>query len=259
MSSFKYIYGPVSSWRIGHSLGVDLIASSAKICTFDCIYCQLGRKKPYPPRLKAFVPLNKIISELLRLPAVPVDYITFSGMGEPSLAKNLKDAIIQIKKIRKEPIAVLTNSSLLSKKYVRRTLLLADYVICKLDAYSQSSFNKINKPGGKATFAGILAGIKKFKAQYKGKFALQIMFINENKAGLAEFKRLIQEIRPDEVQINSPLRPCGIKPLRKNEILRIKKYFQQLKGIKIISVYDKRPPKANVINTAETKKRRGAV
>lgn len=233
------------------------MATDAKICTFDCIYCQLGKKAASKPTLKIFAPAGKIIEEIKRLPEVTIDYITFSGMGEPTLAKNLRTLIIEIKKNRQEPIAVLTNSSLLSNKEVRRTLLLADFVICKLDAYSQDSFKKINKPAAGITFAGTFKGIKKFKSEFKGKLALQIMFLEENKTALAQFLRIINEIRPDEVQINTPLRPCGVKPLAKKGILKVKKYLQRLKGIKVISVYDTRPKKTAAINAADVKKRRG--
>ena len=94
---FKYIYGPVASWRLGRSLGVDAISQKEKQCSFDCVYCQIGRAKPIARRRKIFVPTEDILDELKRLPRVPLDYITFSGMGEPTLAKNIGELIIKIK------------------------------------------------------------------------------------------------------------------------------------------------------------------
>ena len=101
---FKYIYGPVSSWRLGRSLGVDPLSQKNKICTFDCIYCQVGRAKPSQVQRKIYVPTKDIIQEIKNLPKIKADYITFSGKGEPTLAKNLGILIKQIKKIRKAEV-----------------------------------------------------------------------------------------------------------------------------------------------------------
>ena len=146
MKNYKYIYGPVPSWRLGSSLGVDPISGKDKICTFNCIYCQISETCISTKKRKVFVPTAKIIKEIKSLPVVRIDYITFSGMGEPTLAKNLGRMIKAIKKIRKEKIAVLTNSSLIHRKDVQKDLLLADFVMAKLDAHSQDILVRINQP-----------------------------------------------------------------------------------------------------------------
>ncbi|MFC1805334.1 radical SAM protein, partial [Candidatus Omnitrophota bacterium] len=125
----QYIYGPVPSWRLGSSLGIDPISRSKKICSFDCTYCQLGKTEIFSDQRQVFVPTNKIIEEFKLVPLIQIDYITFSGVGEPTLASNLGEAIRGVKEIRKERIAVLTNSSLIDRDDVKRDLLLADLVV----------------------------------------------------------------------------------------------------------------------------------
>ena len=254
-----FIYGPVSSWRIGRSLGVDIISAPKKVCTFDCLYCQLGRKPACKTATKIFAPIDKILEELKRLPKIKIDYLTFSGMGEPTLAVNLKEAIIRIKKLKLAPVAVLTNASLLHLRSTREALSAADFVICKLDAYSQESLTLINKPASGVRFKNILNGIIKFKDNFKGKLGLQIMFIADNKDAVDELKQLIRKIRPDEVQINTPLRPSQVKPLSKNDILKIRDELRGLKKVKLLSVYGQKRKKVSAINKGNTVKRRGTI
>ncbi len=157
------------------------------------------------------------------------------------MAANLGEAIKAIKLIRKEPVAVLTNSSLLELDEVRKEFILADFVVAKLDACSPESLQKINSPAKGVVFGGILEGIKAFKRSYRGKLALQIMFIDNNKKGINKFIYLTNYIKPDEIQVNTPLRLCGIKPLAKEEILKIKdRFIAACKGVNVVSVYDER-------------------
>ncbi|UCH12377.1 MAG: radical SAM protein, partial [Candidatus Omnitrophota bacterium] len=221
----KYIYGPVSSWRLGSSLGIDPISSDRKICTFDCVYCQLGPTDTFSKERKIYVETEKIIEEIKSLSHVKFDYITFSGRGEPTLAKNLGELIKAVRDLRKEKIAVLTNSSLMNREDVREDLSLTDFVIAKLDVPSQELLDIINKPVQNIKFQDIIEGIKKFKAEYEGRLALQIMFIDENEDKGKELATIAEGIKPDELEINTPLRPCKVKPLPKEEISEIKKHF----------------------------------
>jgi len=252
---FKFIYGPVASWRLGSSLGIDLI-STTKICTFNCIYCQLGPTLNYPKKRKLYVPTEEIIEELNGLAKVSIDYITFSGLGESTVAKNLGTTIGAIKALRKEPVAVLTNSSLMDREEVREELSLADFVIAKLDVYSNESLGVINRPMEGIEFDMILEGIRRFRKEFNGKLGLQIMFVEENKANAKELALLAREIGPDEVQINTPLRPCDVKPLSKKELSEIKKFF---KGMNVVSVYDAERKGVLPISKEATLKRRGKI
>jgi len=260
-TGFKYIYGPVPSWRLGSSLGIDLLSQKEKICNFDCVYCQLGLTKKHTVERKIYVPVEKVIEELKMLPDINIDYITFSGRGEPSLAANLGEAIRAVKLIRKEPIAVLTNGSLIGLDEVRKNFVLADFVVVKLDAYSPKSLQEINRPANGVEFGDILEGIKKFKKVYKGKLALQMMFIENNKEYIDKYIYLANYIKPDEIQVNTPLRPCNVNPLIKKEILKLKNYFISFcEGINIVSIYDEREFRDIMsISDEDTLKRRGKV
>ncbi|MFH0731967.1 MAG: radical SAM protein [Candidatus Omnitrophota bacterium] len=249
----KYIYGPVYSWRLGASLGIDPISGKTKVCTYDCVYCQIGRKPPYSGNRKIFVPTDKIIGELKKLPKIKIDYITFSGSGEPTLAKNLGDIIKAIRKIRKEKIAVLTNSSLINRKSVQKDLLLADFVAVKLDAPREDLFKKINSPDEKIKFAATVKAIKQFKRKFKGKLTLQIMFVKENKEFAKDIAEIARQIKPDQIQINTPTRPCAVMPLNKDEIAGIKKHF---KGLNVSCVYESKRKKVEPLSGKATLKRR---
>ncbi len=256
MKDFKYIYGPVPSWRLGSSLGIDLLSERDKICTFNCTYCQVGEALFYTTERKVFVPTEKVVEEIRALPEIHIDYITFSGRGEPTLAENLGEAIREVKKVRKEPIAVLTNSSLIGREDVRGELIFADLVACKIDASSDKTFTLINRPDKTIRFESVLDGIKNFRKIYKNKLALQVMFIEKNKLQAQKIAVLAKEINPDEVQINTPLRPSRRGFLSKSEISKIKEYF---KDFNVVSVYDAPHIKVEPISTGDTLRRRGKV
>lgn len=258
---YKYIYGPVASWRLGSSLGIDLLSQEEKICDFNCIYCQLGPTLCYTVTRQTYVPVTEILQEIKTLPAVHIDYITFAGSGEPTLASNLGQAIKAVKALSKTPVAVLTNSSLLHLGQVRKELLPADYVSVKLDAGSPDSLQAINDPAKAVQFVNLLSGIIKFSRQYQGWLALQIMFIEQNKNDVKKMVNLIKQINPDEVQINTPLRVCAVKPLSKENVRKIRNTIAvACKKVNIVSVYDKKEaPDIYSISDAETLKRRGKV
>ncbi|KAF5428705.1 Wyosine [tRNA(Phe)-imidazoG37] synthetase, radical SAM superfamily [Candidatus Methanophagaceae archaeon] len=219
------IYGPVPSWRLGKSLGFDLITKD-KVCSFDCVYCQLGCTKEKSVKRAIFVDTELVkldLSEALdALEEGDVDFITFSGMGESTLASNLDEAIEVVRAITDLPITILTNASLLHLKEVQITLSKLDKVITKLDAPNSELLRKINKPHASISIDDILNGLKGFRRAYAGEFELQMMFINENKGCAEDLARIAAAIKPERVDINTPLRPCSVEPLSREQINRIK-------------------------------------
>ncbi|MBN1405108.1 MAG: radical SAM protein [Candidatus Omnitrophica bacterium] len=252
---FKYIYGPVPSWRLGRSLGIDPISGGIRVCTFNCAYCQLGKKGISTTKRKVFIPTKAILDEIKKLPKVDIDYITFSGSGEPTLAKNLGEIITGIRKIRKNKIAVLTNSSLLSRKDVQKDLLQADFVAAKLDAPDEALFKRINKPVKSVKLDKIIEGIKTFREKFKGKLAVQIMFTKDNKDYSKKISEIVKVIRPDQVQICTSIRHSAESPLSKAELSKITKYF---KGLNYISAHEREIKTTEPIDKKATMKRRGA-
>jgi wyosine [tRNA(Phe)-imidazoG37] synthetase (radical SAM superfamily) len=248
------IYGPVSSWRLGSSLGVDLISTAGKTCSFDCIYCQLGKTIQPLIERRDFVSIERLTSDLEHFRDVKADYVTFSGMGEPTLASNLGRAIEVAKAALKLPVAVLTNCSLMPKEEVRRELLQANVVVAKLDAPNEGMFRTVNRPFVSYSLDAILQGIGLFRSEYRGRLALQMMFVRGNKGCAEEMARLATELSPDEVQINTPLRPCGVEPLLPTEIAAIRHEFSSLR--RVITVYEETKPHVAPVNREETRHRR---
>jgi len=216
------IYGPVSSWRLGKSLGIDLLNTNRKTCSFNCVYCQLGETTQFVAEPKEFVSLEQLAREIRSVRQIEADYATFSGMGEPTLVSNLGEAIDMAKSVLDLPIAVLTNSSLIFREDVRQRLTHADVVVAKLDVPNEELFARVNRPIPSLHFDQIVDGIRRFRDEYRGKLALQVMFIEANKDYTSEIAALAHGISPDEVQINTPLRPCGVRPLPPENIAEIR-------------------------------------
>ena len=207
----KYIFGPVPSRRLGRSLGVDLVPY--KTCTFDCIYCDLGRTTHKTISRQSYVSPEEIQGELeICLSALEKNpnYITISGSGEPTLNTNIGEIIRKIKEITSTPVAVLTNSSLLSFSEVRRDLLEADLILPSIDAVTPALFEYINRPHQSLKIEEILSGLIQFRKQYRGQVWLEILFcrgVNDGKDEIEKLKEVIETIEPDRVQLNTPVRP----------------------------------------------------
>ena len=258
-SHYKYIYGPVSSWRLGRSLGIDPISSLQKVCTFDCVYCQAGKTKVFENVRKVYVPTEEMVKELRQLPEISVDYITFAGNGEPTLAQNLGEMIRAVRCVRPEKIAVITNASLIDRKDVQQDLLLADLVEAKLDAFSQDFLEGVNRPAPGIFFEAIVSGLKVFRRIFDKHLTLQVMFVPGNKTEAEKIARLALEIHPDEIEINTPLRACSVQPLRPDELEEVTKIFRKVCGdqIKIRNVYEAKREKSRPFSEPSTERRRG--
>jgi wyosine [tRNA(Phe)-imidazoG37] synthetase (radical SAM superfamily) len=248
------LYGPVPSWRLGRSLGVDLLPAGGKTCSLDCTYCQLGRTARRLTVRAEFVALNVLARELEAARKVAADYATFSGMGEPTLASNLGEALRLARDVLGLPTAVLTNSSLMAREEVRRDLACADVVVAKLDAPDERLFRRINRPVVRYSLAEIVEAIELFRATYKGKLALQIMFIEANRDAAGRLAAIASRLSPDEVQINTPLRPCPVTPLTAEEIAAIREEFHKFPNV--VTVYDAPRPEVTPLDIEETRRRR---
>lgn len=252
------VYGPVPSWRLGRSLGIDLVSAQGKTCTFDCVYCQLGRTTCFTDQRQVFVETEQLQAELATLPPVETDYVTLSGTGEPTLAANLCEALHLVGEwsaLRGLPTAVLTNASLLSRPDVRRDLAHANLVVAKLDAPNGALFQAINRPIAGVTWTQMVEGIRAFRQEFDGRLALQMMFIAANRARTTEMAALAHSLNPDEVQLNTPLRPSPTPALSPAEMAEIEGAFA---GLPVISVFIVQPPEVYVLDEAEMRRRRPA-
>ena len=215
----KYLYGPVPSRRLGRSLGVDIVPF--KLCTLDCIYCQLGTTPNKTIERRDYVPVKAVLAELREKLAegLSADFITISGSGEPTLNSQLGELIDGIKKITDIPVAILTNGTLLYRQDVRADCARADVVIPSLDAGDGQTFQKINRPHKDISIEKLISGLRTFRNEFVGQIWLEVFFVeglNTDAEQIAKIKDAIEHIQPDKVQLNTAVRPtadAGIKRL----------------------------------------------
>lgn len=207
----NYLFGPVASRRLGLSLGVDLIPP--KTCPLDCIYCEVGRTTVKTLARREYIPAAAILQELAAYFAgdnPEPDYVTLAGSGEPTLNSALGQIIAHLKQLTQVPVAVLTNGVLLTDPQVRRELCQADVILPSLDAATPELFEKINRPVAGVTVTGLIDGLKALRREFKGRIWLEILLLkglNDTPAELARLQEVIQDIHPDEIHLNTAVRP----------------------------------------------------
>ncbi len=206
-------FGPVPSRRLGKSLGINNIPSR-KICTYSCIYCQLGITGKYSTDRDVFYDPAVVYAEAKKHLAclnekdLP-DFLTFVSNGEPTLDKNLGKSINLVKSL-KFPVAVITNASLLNDPAVRDDLMLADWVSVKIDCADETTWKRINRPSGKINFEGYLKGLHDFSKAYQGTLVSETMLvqgINDNLNMLQQTAQLAASTKPSVAYISIPTRP----------------------------------------------------
>ncbi len=224
------IFGPVPSRRLGFSLGVDAI--SHKICSLDCIYCQVGRTTNKTIARKEYISCDDIlpeVEEILLKQKKRIDYITFSGSGEPTLNSGMKKIITSIRKLAPIPIAVITNGTLLFQPEVRKELMEADLVIPSLDAASEEVFKKVNRPHHSLRIDKIIDGLGAFSQEFKGKIWLEIMIvkgINDSPQEIKRMAEVIEKIKLDKIQLNTVVRPPAeefVQPVSLENLKKIRR------------------------------------
>ena len=208
----KYLYGPVPSRRLGLSLGVDIVP--LKVCTLNCVYCQLGRTTQKSVERKDFVATDAVLAELKERLAegLQADFITISGSGEPTLNAKLGELIDGIRAITDIPIAIITNGTLLHRQDVRADCAKADVVLPSLDAGDEQGFQKVNRPHKDISIEKLISGLCKFRQEFAGRLWLEVFLVeglNTDAEQIAKIKAAIALIRPDKVQLNTAVRPAA--------------------------------------------------
>lgn len=219
----QYVFGPVPSRRLGYSLGIDIIPF--KTCSFDCVYCQLGKTTNKTTQLIEYGEIDTILSQIQKAIEIApkIDFITFAGSGEPTLNKNIGTIITKIKELTNIPIAVLTNASLFHIEQVRQSIKNADLVVPSLDAGCTDVYKKINKPAD-LDYNNFVDGLLKFIEEFNGRLWLEVMLVRGINDSLEEVKRIakIVENTPIErIELNTVERPpaeLNAKPLSKQEL-----------------------------------------
>ncbi|WFN35754.1 radical SAM protein [Methanomicrobium antiquum] len=225
---YKYLFGPVPSRRLGISLGIDLVPP--KTCSYNCIYCECGKTTNLTITRKEYFPTDNIIEELDdALEKHPhLDYITYSGSGEPTLHTGIKEITKFLKKKYPEyKIALLTNGSMFWDENVRKECLGIDLVIPSLDSSVDETFKKIDRPHRELKIDKVNNGIIKFSQEFSGTIWLEIFIvpgINDTISEIEKMNEVIKKIKPEKVQLNTLDRPgvvSWIKPASDDSLKHI--------------------------------------
>lgn len=247
---FKYlVFGPISSRRLGRSLGLNILPKEHKLCNFDCVYCECGEDHEKHQNVK-FPTVEDIIEELLLKcqmlndRGIEIDTISFAGNGEPTLHPDFEEIMYSVKTVRdlllpKAKIAVLNNATLLHKRQVKNALDIADYSICKLDAGDEKSFHLINRPLGNLSYQKV----KENLMNYGNKLIIQSLFFkgkNENEVlgnfndeEIEKYLKEVARIKPESVMLYSLDRTTAIPDLEAVSIPQLKTIAQRLNQLGI--------------------------
>ena len=255
---YKYIFGPVPSRRLGMSLGVDLVPK--KVCSLDCVYCEVGKTTKLTLDQKEYVKFDKIKEELIHYfnNNPDPDYITFSGSGEPTLNIYIGEILQFIKQKKPNiPIAVLTNGTMFFDENVRTAIKDANVILPSLDAATEEVFTKINRPQKNLKIGECIQGLIDFRKEFKGKIWLEVFILpdyNDSANELNELKKVILKINPDSVQLNTLDRPGTVPNLRgatREELQRIVKFWD-FDNVEIIAASPERKNIQSYRNDIET-------
>jgi wyosine [tRNA(Phe)-imidazoG37] synthetase (radical SAM superfamily) len=204
----KHVFGPVASRRLGRSLGIDVVPY--KTCTFDCVYCQLGRTTCQTIEPRAWFPVEEILADVRRALDTGPDYVTIGGSGEPTLFADIGALIASLKSLTTTPVAVLTNGSLLWRADVREALQQADVVIPSLDAADEVAFQVVNRPHEALSAEQVWQGLVEFRRSYRGAYWLEVFLVDGPSSAEPRVSRIVERVSrlgADRVQLNTVTRP----------------------------------------------------
>ena len=221
----KHVFGPVPSRRLGRSLGIDVVPF--KTCTYDCIYCQLGKTTDKSIERRPYVSPSDVLEEVKEKLVLKPDYITLSGSGEPTLCTNLGGFIDSIRAITNVPVAVLTNGSLLWQDEVRQELSAANLIVPSLDAGHAAAFSEVNRPHLAISFEQMVEGLITFSEMYRGRIWLELFVIGGYTASTEEMRKIaewVKRIKPDRVQLNTVTRPPAERYARTVQKSRLQEF-----------------------------------
>lgn len=230
-------FGPVPSRRLNLSLGINNIPP--KICNYSCAYCQIGKTLKLTNKRQSFYNPEEIKRQVkkkvkeLKEKKERIDFLSFVPDGEPLLDINLGKEIDLLKEFG-IPIAVISNGTFLTSKKVREELGKADWVSLKIDAVTEGTWKRINRPHPDVILKDVLNGMIKFSSEYMGELNTETMLIDEVNDNEEEIKCIadfIGEINPDKAYIAVPTRPPQCEWVKSPEEKVINKAYNIFKEI----------------------------
>ncbi|MBX6422461.1 radical SAM protein [Thermosulfurimonas sp. F29] len=220
------VFGPVRSRRLGLSLGVDLVPY--KICSMDCVYCEVGRTTTLTLEIREYRPFKEISSALRRaLEEKEFDVVTLTGSGEPTLNSCFPEVVELIREITEKPLAVLTNSTTLNVPGIFNALCESDYVLASLDAARPESLRRVNRPVPGLHPEALVEGLSRLRENMRGELWLEILLvkgINDQREDIEALRAAVERIRPHRIQLNTVARPPAeswAKPLSAGELMAL--------------------------------------
>ncbi len=208
---FRYLFGPVPSRRLGLSLGVDL--NPVKVCTENCVFCQVGRTTELTAERREWVPTADVLAEFDRWAAggAKADYVTLSGSGEPTMHSGFGAVLRHVKAAGPYKTAVLSNGSLMWRPEVRRDAAEADVVKVTISAWDEDSFRRIHRPAEGLTFERLLEGASALRQTYRGQLWVEVMLLpgyNDEPEQIQAIAAHVARVRADAVHLNTTTRPA---------------------------------------------------
>ena len=244
----KYVFGPIKSRRLGISLGINLVP--LKVCPLDCIYCEVGATTNFTLERQEYVPFNEVISQLkTTLESNPkLDYITFSGYGEPTLHN-----------YPQYKVCLLTNAMLFGNEELEKEIAPCDLIIPSLDGSNEEEFLTINRPIEGFNFNKFIDNLIAFTHNAVSKVELELFIapsINDSNESILRFKEIISKLKLNCVQLNTLDRP-GVKkdltPSSKENTLRFIKEIEEVCPVEAVGPFRYRTKVANYQEICSTK------
>ncbi len=229
MKRLKQTFGPVISRRFGRSLGVDPFPE--KLCTYSCVYCQVGLGKVTLER-KPFCDPSSLLDEVLAVKK-EYDVITFVPKGEPTLDVNLGACASELKGLK--PLVLLTNGSLAYLDEVRKDMSVFDIVSLKLDAASERTWRKVNRPHPSLDFDEVFKGMKAFAGSFEGKLVTETMVLKINEEEMREIAEMVKELDPLVAFLTLPTRPPAL-PVEPGDLAKAFKAFKDVLGERVVAL-----------------------
>lgn len=234
--TYKYVFGPVRSGRLGLSLGLDLLGEA--ICSLDCTYCEVGRTTRLSTERAAYVKAGDILAELrqwVEETGQALDYVTLGGLGEPCLNSEMGDVIRGVRKILPDtPVAVLTNSTMLDDPQVRRELALADAVLPSMDTLVSEEMRKLNRPCKGVDVDSVARGLTAFAAEFSGDLFVEVLLVegtNDSEENLARLTEFLGKLAPRRVDVVTMTRPGALHTAKPVSPETLTRWREALEGL----------------------------
>jgi len=230
-NAMRSVYG-VKSGESGCSLGVDPICRGPKVCNFNCTYCRLGKGGMMVSKRSKFVAEQDLAEDFMEhISEMEIDHITFRGTGEPLLAENLGEIVGALRKLTDKKMSVITNCTLLNEDEALSQILKFDIIIAKIDAATELTFQRVNRPCGAIHLNDVISGAKRARDTFKGEFHVKTTLVGQNINEVNEIAAKIKGLEPKIVYIDTPTMPNTGRPLTKKDHEAIEKAFRGMETV----------------------------